>query len=63
MLSTKTTTEGLFDFSAVRPDTYRLEVHATGFADYAEDKVTVDPARQTSLPRDSGGNPIVDAGR
>lgn len=50
VLSTKTTSAGDFDFSAVRPDTYKLEVQAKGFGDYAQANVAVDPARQTSLP-------------
>jgi Carboxypeptidase regulatory-like domain/TonB dependent receptor len=50
VLSTHTTSEGNFDFSAVRPDTYRLEVQAKGFGDYAQGGVAIDPARQTSLP-------------
>ncbi len=50
VLSTKTTSEGNFDFTAVRPDTYRLEVKATGFGDYAQSNLAVDPARQTSVP-------------
>jgi hypothetical protein len=49
VLTTRTTSEGIFDFTAVRPDTYDLQVRATGFADFAQ-KVTVDPVRQTSLP-------------
>lgn len=49
VLSTRTTSEGIFDFNAVRPDTYRLEVRAPGFNSYEQDKVTIDPVRQTSL--------------
>jgi hypothetical protein len=49
VLSTHTTSEGIFDFTAVRPDSYRLVVQAKGFSDYAQTNVTVDPARQTSL--------------
>ena len=50
VLSTRTTSEGIFDFSSVRPDTYRLEVEATGFGGYVQNDVNIDPVRQTSLP-------------
>src|SRR5258708_4759174 len=49
VLSTRTTSDGIFDFNAVRPDTYRLEVKATGFNAYAQNNVSIDPVRQTSL--------------
>ena len=50
VLTMKTTAAGTFDFTAVRPDTYRLEVVAAGFGNFVEDSVVVDPVRQTSLP-------------
>jgi hypothetical protein len=49
VLTMKTTTDGNFDFTAVRPDTYRLEVLAAGFNNFVQDNITVDPVRQTSL--------------
>src|SRR5579872_4377542 len=50
VLSTKTTSDGNFDFAAVRPDTYRLEVEAPGFNKFVQQNIAVDPVRQTSLP-------------
>jgi hypothetical protein len=49
VLSMRTTSDGNFDFTSVRPDTYRLEVRAAGFNGYVQVSVAVDPARQTSL--------------
>jgi len=49
VLSTKSSSDGIFDFNAVRPDTYRLEVKAPGFNDYAQNNISIDPVRQTSL--------------
>jgi len=49
VLTTKTTSDGNFDFTAVRPDTYRLEIVATGFNNAVQENVTVDPVHQTSL--------------
>jgi hypothetical protein len=49
VLSMPTTSEGNFDFTSVRPDTYRLEVQAPGFAAYVLDNVAIDPVRQTAL--------------
>jgi hypothetical protein len=45
----RTTQDGIFDFTSVRPDTYRLEVRAAGFTGYVQENVVIDPARQTSL--------------
>ncbi|HLJ49640.1 MAG TPA: TonB-dependent receptor [Bryobacteraceae bacterium] len=50
LLTMKTTSDGNFDFTSVRPETYRLEVVAPGFTDYVQNNVVVDTARQTSLP-------------
>src|ERR1700682_4388929 len=50
VLSTRTSSDGIFDFNAVRPDTYRLEVKAPGFNSYAQNNISVDPVRQTSVP-------------
>lgn len=49
VLTTKTTSDGIFDFTAVRPDTYRVEVLEAGFNNYAQNDVVVDPVRQTTL--------------
>jgi hypothetical protein len=49
VLSTRTTSDGIFDFNAVRPDTYRMEVKAPGFNAYAQNNIAIDPVRQTSL--------------
>ncbi len=49
VLSARTTTDGIFDFNSVRPDTYRVEVKAPGFNSYAQNDVSIDPVRQTSL--------------
>src|SRR5579872_5954439 len=49
VLNTKTTSDGIFDFTAVRPDTYHLEIQAPGFSKYVQDNIAVDPVRQTSL--------------
>jgi hypothetical protein len=50
VLTMKTTSAGIFDFTSVRPDTYRLEVVATGFTSVAQHEVVIDPVRQTTLP-------------
>jgi hypothetical protein len=50
MLTMKTTSAGIFDFTTVRPDIYRLEVMAAGFNTVAQNNVAVDPVRQTTLP-------------
>ena len=50
ILSMKTTTDGIFDFTSVRPGAYKVEVAAKGFNTVDRSNVTVDPARQTSLP-------------
>lgn len=50
VLSTETTSDGIFDFTAVRPDFYTLTVESTGFNRYTQQNVKVDPVRQTSLP-------------
>src|SRR5258708_26265629 len=49
ILTMKTTSDGIFDFTAVRPDTYRLEVEASGFNKFVQENIAVDPVRQTSL--------------
>src|SRR6516164_2661094 len=50
LLTTKTDAAGVFDFSAVRPDTYTLVVEHDGFTKYMLEPVKVDPARQQALP-------------
>jgi hypothetical protein len=50
ILTTKTTSAGIFDFTSVRPGLYRVEVAANGFAGISQTDVAVDPARQTTLP-------------
>lgn len=49
VLSTKTTHEGLFTFTAVRPEFYDLAVEAAGFVKYTLRGVKVDPARETAV--------------
>src|SRR5258708_18622 len=49
ILTMKPTSDGIFDFTAVRPDTYRLEVEAVGFNKFVQENIAVDPVRQTSL--------------
>ena len=49
VLTMKTTSDGTFDFAAVRPDAYRVEVTAAGFNNFVQDNVVVDPVRQTTL--------------
>jgi hypothetical protein len=49
-LKTATNSEGIFDFIAVRPDLYTLEIEGTGFAKHTQSDVKVDPARQITLP-------------
>ena len=50
LLTTRTDSAGIFDFSAVRPDVYDLVVEAMGFAKYTQEQVKVDPAREQQLP-------------
>ncbi|HUS06088.1 MAG TPA: TonB-dependent receptor, partial [Bryobacteraceae bacterium] len=50
VLTTSTNSAGIFDFIAVRPDLYMLEVESSGFAKYSLPEVKIDPARQASLP-------------
>ena len=50
VLKTTTNPEGIFDFIAVRPEVYRLEVESRGFATYDENEVRVEPTRDLTLP-------------
>ena len=49
VLKQKSTSAGLFDFTSVRPDTYKLEVVAPGFTNFVQENIAVDPVRQTTL--------------
>src|SRR5262249_1753958 len=51
VLTTVTTTEGLFSFTNVRPELYDLTIDSKGFQGYMIRGVKVDPARETSLPK------------
>src|SRR5579859_4704018 len=48
-LATTATSDGLFNFTGVRPDTYTLTVEAKGFTTYKANGVIVDSVRTTSL--------------
>ena len=50
LLTTATNAEGIFDFIAVRPDLYRLQIEAPGFTTFQREEVKVDPAREQTLP-------------
>jgi len=50
LLTAETNAEGSFNFSAVRPDLYRLVVELAGFTKYELAEVKIDPARQLGLP-------------
>ena len=50
VLTATTNSEGLFDFTAVRPDLYTVVVESSGFARYSQSGVNVDPVRQTTVP-------------
>ncbi len=50
VLAAKSTAEGLFTISGVRPETYRVKVSATGFSASFLDGVRVEPARSLPLP-------------
>src|ERR1700752_2124313 len=50
LLTTKTSSDGIFDFTGVRPDLYQLTVEFQGFSKYSVSDVKVDPARRLTLP-------------
>src|SRR6266849_5497116 len=50
VLTTVTTSEGLFSFTNVRPEKYDLTIESSGFLKYSLRGVKIDPARETSLP-------------
>lgn len=49
-LETVTTSEGIFNLPAVRPDFYDLVVTVPGYQTYTLRNLKIDPARETSLP-------------
>ncbi|MEO8027911.1 MAG: carboxypeptidase-like regulatory domain-containing protein, partial [Bryobacteraceae bacterium] len=49
ILSTETNASGLFDFTAVRPDLYVLEIEHAGFAKTSMQNLKIDPVRVTEL--------------
>ena len=50
LLSTTTTSEGLFTMTGVRTGTYKIAVTAASFATYRADRVVIDASRETTLP-------------
>jgi hypothetical protein len=50
VLATKTTSDGNFTLTSVRPDAYDLKIEASGFTAATIGGVRVDPAKDTSLP-------------
>jgi len=50
-LTTKTSTDGSYNFIAVRPAYYDLTVEAAGFVKTTLRGISVDPARETSVPQ------------
>ncbi len=51
LLSTRTANNGAYNFLAVRPADYDLTVEAKGFVKYTLHGLTVDAARETSVPQ------------
>jgi hypothetical protein len=51
LVTTKTSTDGSYNFIAVRPAYYDLTVEAAGFVKTTLRGVSVDPARETSVPQ------------
>src|SRR5580698_10880253 len=51
LLTSKTSADGLYHFIGVRPGYYDLAVQAAGFVRTTLNNVSVDPARETSMPR------------
>src|ERR1041385_5150464 len=49
LLETTTDSAGIFDFTSVRPDTYKLQVEAANFSRYVQTDVKVEAVRQISL--------------
>src|SRR5438445_8603609 len=50
LLTVKTAADGLYHFIAVRPAYYDLSAEAAGFVKSTIRGITVDPARETSVP-------------
>lgn len=50
LLTAKTSSEGVFDFVALRADSYDVAIEAAGFSKFINAAVKVDPARETALP-------------
>lgn len=50
VLSTTTTTEGLFTITGIRTGTYQIAVSAKSFASYLGARVVIDASRETTLP-------------
>ncbi|MBS1872714.1 MAG: TonB-dependent receptor [Acidobacteria bacterium] len=50
VITGKTNTEGLFRITAIRPETYKLRIEATGFNEFVQPGLVIAPARETSLP-------------
>ncbi len=50
LLSTTTNAEGIFDFVAVRPGLYNLQIESPGFTTHTQADVKIDPVRQLLLP-------------
>ena len=51
LLTTKTSTDGWYNFMAVRPAYYDLTIEAAGFVKTTLRGISVDPARETSVPQ------------
>src|SRR4051794_20827799 len=51
LLTSRTTGEGLFAFTAVRPESYDLTVESAGFLRYTLQGVRIAPAAGTTLPK------------
>src|ERR1700722_12973530 len=51
LLTSKTSADGLYHFIGVRPGYYDLAVQGAGFVRTTLNNVSVDPARETSMPR------------
>jgi hypothetical protein len=51
LLTAKTSTDGSYNFIAVRPAYYDLTVEAAGFVKTTLRGISVDPARETSIPQ------------
>ncbi len=50
VLSTTTTSDGLFTMTGIRTGTYQLTVTATSFSPYRAGRVVIDASRETTLP-------------